>query len=76
MSTTNVWRVGNVKVTRVAEADDFALDPEFIFPLKAESIKEYEWLKPHFIKVFTMVGITKYTKLHPDEQSARAAFSA
>jgi anti-sigma B factor antagonist len=33
-------------------------------------------LKPHFIKVFTMVGITKYTKLHPDEQSARAAFSA
>ena len=49
MSTTNVWRVGNVKVTRVAEADDFALDPEFIFPLKAESIKEYEWLKPHFI---------------------------
>jgi anti-anti-sigma factor len=33
-------------------------------------------LKPHFIKVFTMVGITKYTKLHPDEQAARAAFSA
>lgn len=31
-------------------------------------------LKPHFIKVFTMVGITKYTKLHPDEQTARAAF--
>lgn len=33
-------------------------------------------LKPHFIKVFTMVGITKYTKLHPDEQTARAAFPA
>jgi anti-anti-sigma factor len=31
-------------------------------------------LKPHFIKVFTMVGITKYTKLHPDEHTARAAF--
>lgn len=33
-------------------------------------------LKPHFIKVFTMVGITKYTTLHADEQSARASFSA
>jgi anti-anti-sigma factor len=33
-------------------------------------------LKPHFIKVFTMVGITRYTKLHPDEQTACAAFSA
>jgi len=32
-------------------------------------------LKPHFQKVFTMVGITKYTKLHPDEQAAAAAFS-
>ena len=31
-------------------------------------------LKPHFIKVFTMVGITKYTTLHSDETSARAAF--
>jgi anti-anti-sigma factor len=33
-------------------------------------------LKPHFIKVFTMVGITRYTKLHADEPSACAAFSA
>jgi anti-sigma B factor antagonist len=33
-------------------------------------------LKPHFIKVFTMVGITKYTTLHPDEKAARAAFPA
>jgi anti-sigma B factor antagonist len=33
-------------------------------------------LKPHFQKVFTMVGITKYTTLHPDEQTACAAFSA
>jgi hypothetical protein len=32
-------------------------------------------LKPHFQKVFTMVGITKYTTLHPDETSACAAFS-
>lgn len=32
-------------------------------------------LKPHFQKVFTMVGIAKYTTLHPDEQSACAAFS-
>ena len=33
-------------------------------------------LTPHFQKVFTMVGITKYTSLHPDEKTACAAFSA
>jgi anti-anti-sigma factor len=32
-------------------------------------------LSPHFIKVFTMVGITKYTTMYPDEASACAAFS-
>jgi hypothetical protein len=32
-------------------------------------------LKPHFQKVFAMVGITKYTALHPDEKSACTAFS-
>jgi anti-anti-sigma factor len=31
-------------------------------------------LSPHFQKVFTMVGITKYTSLHADEASACAAF--
>lgn len=31
-------------------------------------------LSPHFQKVFTMVGITKYTGLHPDERAACAAF--
>jgi anti-sigma B factor antagonist len=30
-------------------------------------------LTPHFQKVFTMVGITKYTALHPDERTAMAA---
>jgi anti-anti-sigma factor len=33
-------------------------------------------LKPHFVKVFTMVGITKYTALHANEQAACAAFTA
>ena len=32
-------------------------------------------LSPHFQKVFTMVGITKYTSLHPDELSACNAFN-
>ena len=32
-------------------------------------------LTPHFQKVFTMVGITKYTSLFEDEASACAAFS-
>lgn len=31
-------------------------------------------LTPHFQKVFTMVGITKYTSLHPDQSTAAAAF--
>jgi anti-sigma B factor antagonist len=30
-------------------------------------------LTPHFTKVFTMVGITKYAKLYPDEAAAVAA---
>jgi anti-sigma B factor antagonist len=32
-------------------------------------------LTPHFQKVFTMVGLTKYTALHPDEATAKAAFA-
>lgn len=31
-------------------------------------------LSSHFQKVFTMVGITKYAGLHPDESAACAAF--
>jgi anti-sigma B factor antagonist len=31
-------------------------------------------LSPHFQKVFTMVGITKYTGLHANESAACAAF--
>ncbi len=31
-------------------------------------------LSDHFKKVFTMVGMTKYTELHADELSACAAF--
>jgi anti-anti-sigma factor len=30
-------------------------------------------LTPHFTKVFTMVGITKYARLYPDEAAALAA---
>ena len=29
-------------------------------------------LTPHFQKVFTMVGITKYAQIHPDESAASA----
>jgi anti-anti-sigma factor len=32
-------------------------------------------LTPHFQKVFTMVGITKYTKIHADEAAACGAFA-
>lgn len=30
-------------------------------------------LSAHFVKVFTMLGLAKYTTLHADEASARAA---
>ncbi len=30
-------------------------------------------LTPHFQKVFTMLGLTKYTTLHPNESAAKAA---
>jgi anti-sigma B factor antagonist len=33
-------------------------------------------LTPHFQKIFTMVGITKYTTIHPDEETACAALAA
>ena len=32
-------------------------------------------LSAHFVKVFTMLGLAKYTTLHPDEAAARAAVS-
>ena len=33
-------------------------------------------LTPHFQKVFTMLGLTKYTSLQPNESAAKAAFGA
>jgi anti-anti-sigma factor len=30
-------------------------------------------LTPHFVKVFTMLGLAKYTTLHADESAARTA---
>jgi len=41
---------------------------------KGQSIQSFG-LTPHFQKVFTMVGITKYTTLHPNEKTACAAFT-
>ncbi len=32
-------------------------------------------LSAHFQKVFTMLGLTKYTSLHADETAAKAAFA-
>jgi anti-anti-sigma factor len=33
-------------------------------------------LTPHFVKVFTMLGLAKYTTMHPDEAAARSAVQA
>jgi anti-anti-sigma factor len=40
----------------------------------AQSVQTFG-LSDHFRKVFTMVGMTKYTGLHADELSACAAFT-
>jgi anti-sigma B factor antagonist len=40
---------------------------------KAEQTVAISGLTPHFTKVFTMVGITKYASLYPDEAAALAA---
>lgn len=33
-------------------------------------------LKPHFVKVFTMVGVAKYAAISPDESSALASLTS
>jgi anti-sigma B factor antagonist len=40
----------------------------------AQSVQTFG-LSAHFQKVFTMVGMTKYTKLYSDESTACAAFA-
>ena len=42
---------------------------------KADRSVQSYGLSPHFQKVFTMVGLNKYTRLHPDEATACAAFA-
>ena len=41
---------------------------------KSEQKVQIFGLTPHFQKVFTMLGLTKYTTLHPNESAAKAAF--
>jgi anti-sigma B factor antagonist len=41
---------------------------------KSDQKVETFGLTPHFQKVFTMLGLTKYTTLHPTESAAKAAF--
>ncbi len=40
---------------------------------KSGQVVAISGLTPHFIKVFTMVGITKYASIYPDEAAALAA---
>jgi len=49
MAINNVWQVGDVKITRVADFDDFSLDPEFIFAIKPDAVRQHTWLRPNFI---------------------------
>lgn len=48
MGALNVWKVGAAKITRVAEAADFPVDPALLFPIDRAAIQRESWLRPHF----------------------------
>jgi glyoxylase-like metal-dependent hydrolase (beta-lactamase superfamily II) len=47
--TTEVWHVGDVKITRIVELGSNVRTPDFVFRnLSREEVKEQTWLQPHF----------------------------
>ena len=46
---SNVWHIGAVKVTRIAELGRNVRLPNFVFRnLSVEDVRRQEWLQPHF----------------------------
>ena len=44
----NVWQVGDVRITSVAEVDDVAIPGEAVIPsASAEALQRHPWLVPH-----------------------------
>lgn len=52
----NVWEVGDVRITSVAELDDVALPGEAVIPrATAEAVQRHPWLIPHFATADGMI---------------------
>ncbi len=49
MSSIKTWQIGGVRVTRIAEGPDFAIDPSLLFPIDRQSALEHAWLRPRFV---------------------------
>lgn len=53
----NVWRIGNVTVTRIVEIEILDSHPDLLFqgPVP-EPIRKIGWLQPHFADAFGMLN--------------------
>lgn len=49
----NVWRIGNVTVTRIVEIEILGGHPDVLFQgLDPEQVRKIGWLQPHFADAF------------------------
>lgn len=52
----NVWRIGNVTVTRIVDIEILGGHPDVIFQgLDPEQVRKIGWLQPHFADAFGML---------------------
>ena len=53
----NVWRIGNVTVTRIVEIEILGGHPDVLFQgLDPEQVRKIGWLQPHFADAFGMLN--------------------
>ncbi|MEO5641391.1 MAG: MBL fold metallo-hydrolase [Sphingomicrobium sp.] len=43
------WTIGDVKVTRIVDMADFAIEPQFLFEIDTAKVLEQRWMHPHFM---------------------------
>jgi glyoxylase-like metal-dependent hydrolase (beta-lactamase superfamily II) len=42
------WTVGNVQISRILEIDPMLIPPNMIISTDPETVRKYDWLRPHF----------------------------
>jgi len=53
----NVWRIGNVTVTRIVEIEIRSSHPDLLFQrLDPEQVRKIGWLQPHYADAFGMLN--------------------